>query len=168
MSRRAPALSNFQLEKLSELLENVPTYFDPTIDPTTAQGDDRLVELLRSRLLARVPFHPDLFGTIEAITTSIGETWPQAMRPTLAIVLGECHEGYDGALACRAMPEHEVVSDSLVDPDDIFWEYLNETGETGSNLYLLNNPVLAHSQIRWRDPVGDRTVMSLPGAYDIR
>jgi len=169
MTRRAPALSNFDLEKLSYLLENARIDLDPAIDPTTAQGDDRIVERLREELQAQVPFRPDLFWLIEAITAAISDTWPQDIRPTLAIVLGERHRGYDGASSCGAMSGHEVVSDKLGDPDDLFWEYIWESDSSdGANIYLLHNPTLEHSLIRWIDPSGDRTIVTLPAAYDLR
>ena len=100
----------------------------------------------------------DFSRTLGNIVISYMETWPDGAGPETVIVLGEAYAS-DMAAARACGAEHRFVQAGLADPDERVM--LSLRGQ-----FVLFNPALAHSQLRWLDSKGDRTIVVLPPEYD--
>jgi len=124
--------------------------------------------------LATRPFDADLLeGLLLVCLQAISAVWSQNEQPTLGIVLGErfCRDEYAnlyGWSARLGSGHHFVEDQKIADPEERQAPALSVQAPALSarNIHVFFNAQIPHSQIRWLDPAGDRTIVVLPPEYE--
>jgi len=124
--------------------------------------------------LATRPSDSDLLeGLLLACHQAISAVWSQDAQPTIGIVLGErfCRDKYANLYrwASHLGPGDYFVADKrIADPDECLARAFSVQAPVLSarDIHVFFNPGAPRSQIRWRDPVGDRTIVVLPPQYE--